>query len=454
MNRRQFTGILGASALAGALGGASADGGETVRRPNVVLIMTDDQGWGDIHSHGCDVLDTPVLDSLADQGARFERFYVCPVCAPTRASLLTGRYNLRCGTSWVTHRREVMRADEITFGEAFRRAGYRTGCFGKWHNGAHYPMDPLGQGFEEFLGFCAGHWNNYFDTTLQRGHEMVPTQGYITDVLTDGAIEFIRRNADQPFVCYVPYNAPHTPFQVPDRYFDKYTQRGLEPDLATIYGMVENIDDNVGRILAALDRLDLAEDTIVIFTTDNGPNTERYNGGMRGRKGSVHEGGVRVPCFLRWTGRVPAGHVVEPLTAHIDLLPTLGELCQIPVIDNGRLDGVSLVPLLAGADSEWLDRRLFTHQSRRGEVEADLGSVRTERYRWSIEGDRKELHDMVADPAEETNIIDDEPEVAAELEAAYRAWFEDVTAAGTEPPPIPVGCPEAPEVEMAAPDAE
>ena len=187
--------------------------------PNVLLILTDDQGWGDLSYHNNDSIDTPNLDALAQKSNRFRRFYVSPVCAPTRASLLTGRYHLRTGTSWVTHRKEVMRTEEVTLAEVFKQVGYNTGCFGKWHNGEQYPNDPNGQGFDEFLGFTAGHWNNYFDTSLSHNGKKVKSKGYITDVFTKAAIDFIKNNRKTPFFCYVPYNAPHSPFQLPQSIF-------------------------------------------------------------------------------------------------------------------------------------------------------------------------------------------------------------------------------------------
>ena len=302
-------------------------------RPNVLLIMTDDQGWGDVRSHGNDKIDTPVQDAFAAQAARFERFYVSPVCAPTRASLLTGRYHLRTGTAWVTRGLETMRCEEVTLAEILKQAGYATGCFGKWHNGAHYPHHPNGQGFDEFFGFCAGNWNNYFDTHLEHNGKSVTTGGFITDVLTDAAMAFIEEHKDRPFFCYVPYNAPHGPFQVPDRYFEKYKKRGLDDKTAAVYGMVENVDDNLDRLLHKLDELKLTDNTIVLFLTDNGPNGKRYNGGMKGTKGSVDEGGVRVPLFIRWPGQINPGITVKPIAAHIDLLPTIVELCGVSMPD-------------------------------------------------------------------------------------------------------------------------
>ncbi len=334
LNRRAFLGrvALGTAALCGA---PFARAAESMRRPNILVILTDDQGWGDIHSHGNDTIVTPVLDRLASEGARFDRFYVSPVCAPTRAAFLTGRYYLRTGVDGVTHREEVMRSEERTLAEILKDAGYATGCFGKWHNGAQYPHHPNGQGFDEFFGFCAGHWNNYFDTTLERNGRPVETEGYINDVVTDAALDFIDAHADAPFFCYVPYNTPHSPFQVPDRYFDPFKEQGLDDTLACVYGMIKSIDDNVGRLLDRLESHGLADDTIVVFFGDNGPNTERYNGGMLGRKGSVHEGGVRNALFMRWPGHIPAGTEVKPIAAAIDLLPTLAELADVPVRSTG-----------------------------------------------------------------------------------------------------------------------
>ncbi|MBA7679206.1 hypothetical protein ES703_87490 [subsurface metagenome] len=399
--------------------------------------MTDDQGWGDIRSHGNDKINTPVMDRLAADGARFERFFVSPVCAPTRASLLTGRYHLRTGTHGVTRGYENMRSEEVTIAEALKQAGYATGCFGKWHNGAHYPYNPNGQGFDEFLGFCCGHWNNYFDTTLEHNGRLVKTKGYITDVLTDAAIQFIEKNKNRPFFCYVPYNAPHSPFQVPDKYFDKYKARGLDDKLSCIYGMCENIDDNLGRILKRLDELKLSDNTIVFFLTDNGPNSNRYNGGMKGRKGSVHEGGIRVPMFIRWPGHVKRGANVTQIAAHIDIFATIIELCGAAMPKTLPQDGVSLVPLLKGQTDDWPDRMLFTFRSPRGSNVP--GSVRTQRWRAVKAGKRWELYDMSSDPGQKENVAKKYPKIVKKLSAAYEAMAGDVTKAGFDALPIPIG---------------
>ena len=319
---------------------ATVQSAEPGDRPNVILVMTDDQGYGDVRSHDNPLIDTPNLDQLAQDGARFKNFFVSPLCAPTRASLLTGRYHIRTGTVNVSNNLEIMRSEETTIAELFKVNGYNTALFGKWHNGEHYPHNPNGQGFDEFVGFCAGHTGNYFDPILEHNGGTIETRGFITDVLTDKAMEWIEAKRNEKFFCYIPYNAPHTPYQVPDAYYEKYKDRGLDVKTATLYGMVENIDDNMGRLLKKVEELGLQENTIVLFLTDNGPNTrDRYNGGMKGHKGQVDEGGVRVPLFVRWSGHIKPDRVVDGLAAHIDLLPTLADLCDIEVPDSLRLDG-------------------------------------------------------------------------------------------------------------------
>jgi arylsulfatase A-like enzyme len=458
--RREFlraigslTASAGVQSILPGCSGASETSAAPERQPNVLLIITDDQGWGDVRSHGNEQIDTPVLDKLAADGARFERFFVSPVCAPTRASLLTGRYHLRTGTHGVTRGYENMRSEEVTLAEALKQAGYATGCFGKWHNGAHLPYHPNGQGFDEFFGFCAGHWNNYFDTTLERNGETVKTKGYIADVLTDAALDFINRHREQPFFCYVPYNTPHSPFQVSDKYFGKYKARGLDDKLACIYAMCENLDDNIGRILRRVDELGLSDSTIILFLTDNGPNSDRYNGGMKGRKGSVHEGGVRVPLFIRWPGHIERGINVTQIAAHIDMFPTIVELCGVAMPETLPQDGVSLVPLLRGQTGDWPDRMIFTFRSPRGQTLAVPGSVRTQRWRAVKAGKRWELYDMVRDPGQSKDISKENPDILAKLSTAYEAAVKDVTKAGFEPLPIHVGYPQRPTVTLPAHEA-
>jgi arylsulfatase A len=417
-------------------------------KPNVILILTDDQGWGDIRSHGNEIIDTPVMDKLASEGARFDRFFVSPVCSPTRASILTGRYHLRTGTHGVTRGYENMRSEEVTIAEVLKRSGYATGCFGKWHNGAHYPYHPNGQGFNEFVGFCAGHWNNYFDTHLEHNGTEIKTKGYITDVLTDAAIRFIEDNKKHPFFCYVPYNAPHSPFQVPDKYFDKYKRRGLDDELACVYAMCENLDDNIGRLLKRLDELKLSDNTIVLFTTDNGPNTNRYNGGMKGRKGSENEGGARVPLFVRWPGHVKAGQTIEEISSHIDLLPTLVELCGVAMPKTLPLDGISIAPLLMGETSDWADRMIFTFKFPRRDGVTVPGSVRTQRWRAVKGRGRWELYDMPVDPGQKKDVSKRYPGITKKLGDAYEKAAGDVTKAGFAPLPIHIGHREWPVVVL------
>ncbi|MHC4073767.1 MAG: sulfatase-like hydrolase/transferase [Planctomycetota bacterium] len=317
LTRRDFL----RSACAGALAAAVPIRGQaasTNERPNIVVILTDDQGWGDLSLHGNINLATPNVDSLARDGAIFDRFFVCAVCAPTRAEFLTGRYHPRGGVHGVTTGAERLNVDEKTIGDTFKAAGYATAAFGKWHNGTQYPYHPNGRGFDEYYGFCSGHWGNYFDPILEHNGKIVRGKGYIIDDLTDHALEFIEKNRNRPFFCYLPYNTPHSPMQVPDRFFDRFKDnpikmRNRNPQNEQLektrcaLAMCENIDWNVGRVLKKLEDLQLAGNTIVIYFSDNGPNSWRWNGGMKGRKGSTDEGGVRVPCAIRWPGRIKPG---------------------------------------------------------------------------------------------------------------------------------------------------
>jgi arylsulfatase A-like enzyme len=309
-------------------------------QPNIVIIITDDQGWGDISLHGNTNLHTPNIDALAQNGARFTNFYVQPVCSPTRADLLTGRYHTRSGVFDTSEGGERMNLDETTFADIFREAGYATAAFGKWHNGMQYPYHPNGRGFDEFYGFCSGHWGDYFSPPLEHNGKIVQGQGYVPDDITTRAIDFIRENRENPFLVYIAQITPHTPMQVPDRWYDKFSE--MVPDMYTddrytedieftraALAMCENIDWNVGRITGALRELGLEENTIVIFMNDNGPNSFRWNGGMKGRKGSTDEGGVLSPLFMQWKGTISAGTVIEEISGAIDVLPTLADLAGI-----------------------------------------------------------------------------------------------------------------------------
>jgi len=439
-------------------------------RPNVVLIITDDQGYGDFSLHGNPTLKTPNIDALGKQSLRFERFFVNSFCSPTRAALLTGRYPLRTGVFGVTHNKETMRAEEITVAEMLRAAGYRTGCFGKWHNGEQFPYTPPGQGFDSFFGFHNGHWNNYFDTPLLRGAKFEPTKGYITDVLTDEAIRFIDAKHSGPFFCYLAYNAPHSPFQAPDAEFDHCKSLGLDDTLAAFFAMCARVDAGVGRVLAELDRLKLADNTIVVFLTDNGgtAGVRHFNAGMRGGKTSVHEGGTRVPLFVRWPARFKNARVVEQIAAHIDIAPTLLELCGIEPPGGVKFDGRSLLPLLAGNSADWPERTLYTHNPI-NETNRYPGAVRTQKYRLVRElrggaqggskakADRQpsdwQLYNMQADPSQTKNLAAELPAVVADLTRQYEAWFDDISSAGLRRFPVQIGHVEENPVTLHAPQA-
>ena len=418
-------------------------------KPNVIVILTDDQGWGDFGFHQNDFIDTPNLDWLAENGVEFTQFYVSPVCAPTRASLLTGRYHLATGTSWVTHRQEVMNQSEYTLAEMFRSAGYRTGLFGKWHNGKQFPHDPNGQGFDTFVGFTDGHLNNYFDSPIQYNQEKRVSKGYMPDILTEEAIAFTE--AASPFFAYLSFNTPHSPFQVPDQYFDKYIKRGFDDRTASIYGMVENIDDNVGKLLKALKASGKEEETIVIFLTDNGPNGYRYNGDFRGIKSHVDEGGVRVPLLIRYPAKSwDDGSKRKALAAHIDLMPTLAELLGIELPEGREIHGRSLMADLAQS-TEPVSRFFFTHQVIR-KFDTIPGAVRNERYLLTLKPDQKAFYDLQNDPEQKNDIKAMHPALVAEFEAAYAQWFKGITKGGISPEPIELGHKAAPLVELPAPD--
>ena len=424
-------------------------------RPNLLVILTDDQGWGDLSLHDGPGLTTPHLDSIAKDGARFDRFYVSPVCAPTRASFLTGRYHWRTGVHGVTRGRERMRSGETTIAEVLRDAGYDTAAFGKWHNGGQYPLDPVGQGFDTFYGFCAGHWNNYFDTTLRMSERQpdgnvvtkdVSTDGFLVDLLADAAIDFVTEKREQPFFCYLPINTPHTPSQMPDKYWDRFASReDIDVKAKSAYALIENIDDNVGRVLAALEESGQAENTIVVFFTDNGANSNRWDGDMRGAKGSIHEGGIRVPCFVRWPGHVEAGRVIDTVGMHCDLLPTLTEMCDVPFAGD-NLDGVSLAGAIAPGEFDRVlaDSRILitTHGPRTGPIESAKRSLfdTGTKLRATYERDWQ-LWDIAADPSQRTPITDQRPEELAKLKAVWSNYVSEIGE--LEIVPAPVGAPDA-----------
>lgn len=381
-------------------------------RPNIVIILADDMGWGDVYANGNDLVNTPVLNRLKSESLSFDRFYVCPLSAPTRAEMLTGRYFLRTGVSSVTRGYENMRTDEVTLAEVLRDNGYTTGCFGKWHNGRYYPQHPNRQGFDEFVGFPVGHLGYYFDAFFLHNDEEKKSTGYTSDYFTDRALEFIDRNKEKPFFCYVPYNVPHSPFQVPEEYFAKYQSAGLDSTLSSVYGMVENMDDNIKRILDKLLELDIEDNTIVIFLSDNGPNTDRYNGGMKGRKGSVDEGGVRVPFYIKWPGRIAKGTTTQ-LAQDIDIMPTLINLCGLEYEPAKPFDGINLSGIISGRKKPF-DRLIFSRQGNQI-LENCNSSVRNDHYRLVLTRKDTLLYNMSDDPGQKKDISGKEREITLSL---------------------------------------
>jgi hypothetical protein len=431
ISRRQLLQMCAAPVAAAGISLMAQQLPASARRPNIMIVLADDQGWGDLSITGNTNLSTPHIDSLARDGALIDRFYVCAVCAPTRAEFLTGRYHARGGVRGVSTGAERLNLDEKTIAETFRASGYATGAFGKWHNGSQFPYHPNARGFQEYYGFTSGHWGLYFNPELDHNGTMVRGKGYISNDLTDHALDFIAQHKDRPFFCYLAFNTPHSPMEVPDEFYDKFKNKDLklrsrDPKLEDVQftraalAMCENIDRNVGRVLAKLDELKLRDDTIVIYFSDNGPNSWRWNGGMKGRKGSVDEGGVRAPFLIRWPGHIAPGTRVPQIAGAIDLLPTLSDMAGIPVASTKPLDGVSLKPLLtgqtAGRTNAWPDRMIFSLQGKRT-------SVRTQQYRLDMDG---HLFDMVADPMQDRDVAPERPEVADRLRAALKKWTEEM----------------------------
>ena len=426
-------------------------------KPNIVVFLTDDQGWGDLSLNGNVDLSTPNIDSLAEDGASFDSFYVCPVCSPTRAEFLTGRYHPRSGVYSTSAGGERLDLDETTIADLFQAAGYRTGAFGKWHNGMQFPYHPNGRGFEEYYGFCSGHWGDYFSPPLERNGKLVQGKGFCIDDFTNEAMAFMEKSvkAQKPFFAYLPYNTPHSPMQVPDRFWNKFKDKELklhhrdphkEKRLHQLcaLAMCENIDWNVGRLLAKLDKLKVTDDTIVLFFHDNGPNGSRWNGDMRGRKGSTDEGGVRSPLLVRWPKGIKPGTKVPQIAAAIDLLPTLADLCDIPAKTAKKLDGISLKPLLTGRQEGWSERILISHWKGRT-------SARNQRFRLDNKG---KLYDIPEDPGQRIDVGRKHPKVNAELSAAVKKFDDEVASElGTDDRPFVIAHPGAKRTQIPARDA-
>ena len=428
---------------------AQAEFGAPARRPNVVLVITDDQGYGDLGVHGHPVLRTPNIDAFARDAIGFSNFHVSPTCSPARAALLTGRDSNRTGVWHTAAGRGLMRRDEITIAEMLREAGYATGIFGKWHLGSMYPFRASDRGFEETFvlgggggtGNISDFWNNTnFDPVMNHNGQFVPTHGYITDTLFDEAMEFIDaiHKAGRPFFVYLPTNAPHAPFSAPAVYAERYPEQSVR--MAHFLGMIENIDDNFGRLRRHLRESGLQDNTILMFMTDNGTGFGQglFNAGMRGIKGSEYDGGHRVPLFLYWPAGDMAGpRTVDALAAHIDLAPTLLDLAGIEALGAQRFDGVSLRRLLEGQEADWPDRSIIVDSQRILHPEKwRKSSVMTRRWRL-VNG--TELYDMASDPGQSLDVAAQNPEVVGSLRGVYERWWNGIEPTFADTPRIVVG---------------
>lgn len=432
---------------------ASADSGP----PNIILVMTDDQGYGDLSCHGNPILNTPNLDKLHQQSTRFVDFHVSPTCAPTRAALMSGLAPFKNGITHTILERDRMALTSTTIAEVLQSAGYTTGIFGKWHLGDDDPYQPNNRGFDEtFIHGAGGIGQNfpgsqsdapgtgYFNPIIKHNGKFVQTEGYCTDVFFQQALGWIKKQADnkkerKPFFAYIPTNAPHGPYIVDEKYSKPF--RGVQgKNTSAFLGMIVNIDENMGLLMEKLDQWNLTDNTLLIFMTDNGSaqGAAVFNAGMKGKKGSAHEGGSRVPLFMRMPGLTKVGLDIDTMTRHVDLFPTLVEVSGAKLPGDLGLDGRSVLPLIKDPNAEWPQRFTFFHKGRwakaglegrfgKGDPDPDQSkykgfAVRDER--WRLVG--TQLFDLTNDPGETTDVANKHPEVAARMISAYDKWWAEV----------------------------
>ena len=415
------------------------------RNPNVIIVITDDQGYGDIGYNGNKNIITPNLDKFATESLRFNNFHVSPVCAPTRSSLLTGRYSLRTGVTDTYNGGAIMSSSEITLAEIFAEKNYKTGIFGKWHLGDNYPSRPSDQGFQEslihlaggigqvgdFTNYYAGN-ESYFDPTLWHNNEIKKYEGYCSDIFTDEALKFIEQNKSNQFFCYLSFNAPHTPLQVPEKYYDLYkdidplnfyeevtsemTERDVN-DAKKIYGMVTNIDENFGKLLYKLEELDIKENTIVIFLTDNGPQQTRYVSNLRGLKSQVYSGGIKVPLYFSYPKLYKKAKDIDFFSDHIDVLPTLSKLCNLTIPSDRKIDGIDLFDENINKNN----RDFFSYWTRKSPELYKNISLNSDNYKlvgntdYDSQIENFELYDLVNDPTESKNLILEKNQLAMDM---------------------------------------
>ncbi len=421
------------------------------QRPNVVLVITDDQGYGDLSCHGNPVLKTPHLDKLHADSVRLTDYHVAPTCSPTRAALITGHWTNRTGVWHTIMGRSMLRHNEVTIGQILADGGYHTAMFGKWHLGDNYPYRPEDRGFQEVLRHGGGgvgqtpdYWDNaYFDGSYFHNGKAVPARGFCTDVFFDYAKRFIRKvkDDDKPFFVYLCTNAPHGPMHAPVKSSAPYVKQGV--NVANFFGMISNIDDNVGAMRAFLKEEGLTDNTIFIFTTDNGTSSGAHihNNGMRGKKGSEYDGGHRVPFFIHWPkGGLTKGRDVDMITSYVDIVPTLIDYCNVPTPKGVKFDGVNIRPLIEGRQEEtWPDRILVTDSQRvRDPIKWRKSAVMTDQWRL-VNG--KELFDINADPGQKTNLAKQHPAVVSRLAKFYEAWWEELVPTFGQPTAIYLGHP-------------
>ena len=420
------------------------------RRPNVILLLTDDQGYGDVARHGNPYIKTPNMDRLHDEGVRFTDFHVSPTCSPTRSSIMTGRHEFKSGITHTIRERERMSLKATTIAQLLKSAGYSTGIFGKWHLGDAAPYQPGQRGFDEvFIHGCGGigqiypgtcgdaPGNKYFNPAILHNNRFEKTEGYCTDVFFGQAARWIneRRKSKAPFFAYITPNAPHGPLDCPEKYQRIYANMNLPEPVQKFYGMITNIDDNIGKLLGNLKDWGIDRDTLFIFMNDNGTATGAgiFNAGMRGNKATPYQGGTRACGFFRWTGTLKPADATQ-LAAHIDIFPTLAELAGAGIPNDVKLDGRSLVPLLKNPNAPWQDRYLFTHvgrweQGKGAESKYAKCRVRNSRFSMVSMGPREknwELFDLKSDPGENTNVLAQFPDEAKRLETAYDRWWEEI----------------------------
>jgi len=418
-------------------------------KPNIIIVLTDDQGYGDVACLGNPIIKTPHLDRLHGESLRLTNFHVSPTCAPTRSAMLTGNHEFKNGVTHTILERERLSLKSTTFPSLLKTAGYTTGIFGKWHLGDEHEYWPSQRGFDEqfthgaggigqsYPGSCGdAPGNEYFDPAIMHNGKFVKTKGYCTDIFFDQAMKWITEKSTAkasgktaPFYCHIATNAPHGPLICPPDYEAMYTGK-VNANVAKFYGMITNIDDNVGKLVAKLKELDIERDTLLIFMTDNGTATgaQVFNAGMRGTKGSPYEGGTRVPSFWRWPGKLPAGVDANQLTSHIDYFPTFLALAGVKHPDGLKIDGRSLMPILENAKADWPDRALVTHVGRwpRGKAaDAKFSNMSIRNSQFALVNN-KELFDLKADYGQKTNVIDDHPKVVEQLRKTYDAWWDQV----------------------------